>query len=57
MLYDHLTDEELLNLTNVTLMTRRNIFLLNNTIADWVMTSRASLEFAKNLSSDGNNFH
>lgn len=53
-MYDYLTAKESLNTTNVTKILSSNIELLNNTMADWVMTSRYSIEFMKLLPEDRN---
>ncbi len=48
-IYDYLTNYEQLEVTNVTTIEKENLDLFTNTVADWVMTSRSSLEFLKTL--------
>ena len=52
-IYDYLTSNEQLEVTNVSSVAKENLDLFSNTAADWVMTSRSSLEYLKTLPLEG----
>jgi len=52
-IYDYLTNEEKFETVNVSQLVEENLNVLNDTLVDWVMTSRRSLEFLKGLPIEG----
>jgi len=56
-IYDYLTNEQKLDFVNMSAIVEEHINLLNDTLLDWVMTSRHSLEFLKGLSTQSTLFN